>query len=168
MKNLISSFLITLACFLIVSVQTQAQKFYSIATVTNQPVSVSITQQPQSQNICLDKDVTFSITAAGTTPITYQWLKNGSEISGATSSSYTINNVATADEGYYFSCEVTNLCRTIESDSAELKVIDLTVSLGEDKIFCNDTSHQLHAIATTNHATESGHPAICMESGYRT
>ena len=56
----------------------------------NTPPSISI--PPVSQTICAGQSVTFSVTAAGTSPA-YQWRKNGVNIGGATGSSYTINPV---------------------------------------------------------------------------
>jgi hypothetical protein len=61
-----------------------------------------ITSQPTSQVVCPNTSgsVTFTVTATGAGPI-YQWRKNGIDIPGATSASYTINNVVTADAGAY-------------------------------------------------------------------
>jgi uncharacterized protein (TIGR02145 family) len=64
-------------------------------------VAPSITTQPQPQNVTAGQSVTFSVIATGTAPLTYQWLLNGTAISGATSSSYTIPNVQAANAGTY-------------------------------------------------------------------
>jgi hypothetical protein len=61
----------------------------------------SITTQPASQTALLEASVTFSVTANGTTPLSYQWRLNGNNISGATSSSLTIPSVQTTDAGTY-------------------------------------------------------------------
>jgi hypothetical protein len=44
---------------------------------------------------------TFSVTASGTAPLTYQWTKDGAPVSGATSSSYSISDVQAANVGTY-------------------------------------------------------------------
>ena len=62
--------------------------------------AVVITAQPASQTLCSGSNATFSVTATGT-GLTYQWQKGGVNIPGATSSTYTINNVTTADAGNY-------------------------------------------------------------------
>src|SRR5450759_4701550 len=49
----------------------------------------SITTQPTSQTVTAGQTATFSVTASGTAPLSYQWQKNGTAISGATSASYT-------------------------------------------------------------------------------
>src|ERR1017187_6948686 len=50
----------------------------------------SITTQPASQTVTAGLAATFSVTASGTAPLSYQWWRNGTAISGATSASYTI------------------------------------------------------------------------------
>src|SRR5262249_40302744 len=53
----------------------------------------SISTQPLSQTVNPGSNVTFSVVAAGSTPLTYQWLFNSATISGATSTTYTKSNV---------------------------------------------------------------------------
>jgi hypothetical protein len=50
---------------------------------------------------------TFSVTAEGTLPLSYQWLSNTVPITGATSTSLTISNVTTSSSATY-SVKVTN------------------------------------------------------------
>jgi kumamolisin len=58
--------------------------------------------QPVAQNAAVGQSITFSISVTGSGgPFTYQWLKNGIIISGATNSSYTIGSVASTDAGNY-------------------------------------------------------------------
>jgi hypothetical protein len=66
------------------------------AVTTNSPaVTPTIEPQPISQSIVFGQSVTFSIGASKTDNgvLSYQWQKAGSNISGATSSSYSIANV---------------------------------------------------------------------------
>ena len=72
----------------------------AVLTVTT-TVAPSITTQPQSQTVAAGQSVTFSVSATGTAPLSYQWYKDGATISGATSSSYSISNVQTANAGTY-------------------------------------------------------------------
>jgi murein DD-endopeptidase MepM/ murein hydrolase activator NlpD len=69
---------------------------------------VYVTQQPQNQYVNEGQTATFSVSAGGTTPFTYQWRKNGAVLLGATSSSYTTSNLDISDDGDYYSCQVTN------------------------------------------------------------
>ena len=64
-------------------------------------VPPTITTHPSSQSVTPGASVTFSVVAAGTAPLNYQWRKNGANISGATTSSYTLSNVQTGDAGSY-------------------------------------------------------------------
>jgi glucose/arabinose dehydrogenase len=80
-----------------------------------------ITNQPQSQTISQGNAVTFTVTATGTNPLSYQWRKNGVSIAGATNSSFTIANVAPGDAGQY-SVVVTNSAGTATSNNAALTV----------------------------------------------
>ena len=99
----------------------------SLATVTV-IVPPNIATQPLSQTLNAGTLTVFNITATGTAPLSYSWLKNGSaivsggKISGATSSSLTIASVAAADVGSY-SAIVTNSAGTATSASAVLTVI---------------------------------------------
>ncbi len=128
---------------------------HSIATVSGQPYTASITTQPQTQNKCLGSSVAFSISATGTAPVTFQWKKDGIDISGATSNTYTKSILTLADKGIY-TCEVTNLCRSVLSDNAELKVIQLSANAGTDTRICNGQSTTLSASCSSNHPAESG------------
>jgi hypothetical protein len=61
----------------------------------------AIITQPLAQVITVGGPVTFSVTASGTGPFTYQWLKNNVAISGATGATYSIASVAAGDAGNY-------------------------------------------------------------------
>lgn len=91
-------------------------------TVNPDPVAPSITSQPASQTITAGQTATFSVSASGTAPLSYQWEKNGTAISGATSSSYTTPAETTSDSGKLFSVVVSNSAGTATSNSAALTV----------------------------------------------
>jgi hypothetical protein len=93
----------------------------SAAATLTVNVAPSITVQPQPQTVCSGGSATFTVTATGTPAPTYQWRKNGVNIGGATSSSYTINPVGTGDAAAY-SCVVTNSCGSVTSEAAILTV----------------------------------------------
>ena len=61
----------------------------------------SITAQPTSQTVVNGNTATFSVTAEGTPPLSYQWYYNGSAISGATAANYSISGVTASNEGNY-------------------------------------------------------------------
>ncbi|MFN0103455.1 MAG: PQQ-dependent sugar dehydrogenase [Bryobacteraceae bacterium] len=81
-----------------------------------------IVTQPLSQTIPAGLPVTFSVTASGTAPLTYQWQRDNVPIAGATSPSYTIASVTPADSGAQFRCVVSNAFGSATSDAAILTV----------------------------------------------
>ena len=80
-----------------------------------------ITSQPQSLTVTQGSPATFSVTATGTAPLSYQWRKNSVNIPGANSAAYTIFATVEADEGLY-SVVVSNAAGTATSNSASLTV----------------------------------------------
>jgi len=91
-------------------------------TVTAAPVAPSITSQPTSQSVTAGQTATFSVTATGTAPLSYQWQKNGVAISGATSSTYTTPATTSSDNGAQFAVTVTNSVGTVTSNTVALTV----------------------------------------------
>jgi sugar lactone lactonase YvrE len=64
------------------------------------PGAATFTTQPVSQSVAVGQSVTFSVGASGS-GLSYQWQKNGANISGATSASYTIASPQAADAASY-------------------------------------------------------------------
>jgi hypothetical protein len=91
-------------------------------TVTGTPVAPSITTQPASKTVTVGQTATFTVTATGTATLTYQWQKDGTAISGATSASYTTSATTTSDNGAQFTVTVTNSLGNVTSNAATLTV----------------------------------------------
>jgi len=91
-------------------------------SVTAPAIAPSITTQPTDQSITSGQTATFSVVAGGTAPLSYQWQKNGTAISGATSASYTTPTETTADSGATFAVVVSNSAGSATSRSAKLNV----------------------------------------------
>lgn len=51
---------------------------------------------------------TFSVVAAGSSPLSYQWRLNGANLNGANGTALTLTNVQLAQSGSY-TAQVTNL-----------------------------------------------------------
>jgi len=79
-----------------------------------------ITLQPRSKTVIVGQSVTFTVTATGNPVPTYQWRKNGTNIS-ATSDSFTISSVQLSDAGTY-SVVVSNSKGSDTSNGAVLTV----------------------------------------------
>src|SRR5439155_13596111 len=64
-------------------------------------IHVTFLRQPQSTNVYEGQIAAFSVSATliPNNPVTYQWQRNGVNIPGATSTSYTITNALLSDSG---------------------------------------------------------------------
>jgi hypothetical protein len=83
----------------------------------------SITTQPIGRNACSGTPVSFSLVTGGSAP-TFQWRKDGVNISGATAATLTVASASATDAGNY-DCVATNACGTITSSVATLTVTPL-------------------------------------------
>jgi hypothetical protein len=100
---------------------------YNAGSAGKCPVPV-ITSQPRGQVGYWGKSVTLTVTTAGTAPLSYQWLQNGTPIQGATGSSLVLTNLQLTNAGNY-SVVVTNAYGSATSGNAYLTVNPAGVSL---------------------------------------
>jgi hypothetical protein len=91
-------------------------------TVTTAAVVPTITAQPANRTVTAGQTATFSVVASGIVPLTYQWQRNGANIGGATSSSYTTLGTTSSDNGATFRVVVSNSAGRTTSNSATLTV----------------------------------------------
>src|SRR5439155_1655451 len=84
--------------------------------------SPTMSSQPVSQTVTAPAAASFSVTASGNPAPSYQWQKNGGNISGATSASYTTPSTSSADSGSTYQVVVTNSVGSVTSNSASLTV----------------------------------------------
>ena len=87
----------------------------------------TISAQAENQSVVTGETATFKVVATGSA-LTYQWKKNGTDISGATSSSYTTPPTSIADSGTAFSVSVSNSAGSVSSSAATLTVLDTAVA----------------------------------------
>lgn len=102
------------------------------ATLTVTVVPPSITQQPVGKAVVTGAAVTFSVTAAGSAPLSYQWSKDGAALSGATGADLPLPAVTMGDAGTY-KVLVSNAAGQVQSDGAVLTValastLDLSIA----------------------------------------
>jgi hypothetical protein len=112
------------ASFAVVVSNTAGTVTSAAATLTVNPAAVAptITTQPGNQTVTAGQTATFTVVAAGTAPLSYQWQKNGANIAGATSTSYTTPVTTTGDSGTSFAVVVSNTAGTVTSAAATLTV----------------------------------------------
>lgn len=116
-------------------------------------IAPTITTNPVTQSGTAGGNITFTVVASGTS-LTYQWKKDGVNISLATSSSYTITGTVTGDSGVY-SCVVSNGCGTATSTGATLTIsaaaLNFTIGWSASDPFVNTST----ALTITNSQTVS-------------
>ena len=85
-------------------------------------VPVTITRQPQSLVLSAGSPAVFTVAAAGTAPLSYQWQVNGAGIAGATNDTLTLGSVAPGNAGDYV-VVVSNVVGPERSSDAQLAVL---------------------------------------------
>ena len=85
---------------------------------------VSFVEQPDDATVRAGQRATFAVGVAATsTPVTYQWLRDGGSIAGATGPGYETSPTVASDDGARFSVRVCNDRVCVLSDSAVLTVV---------------------------------------------
>ena len=79
----------------------------SSVTVNVTAYPVTITMEPTNETVFQNYETTFSMIATGSPPISYQWSGNGTPISGATGTNYSLT-ATMANNGEVFSCQASN------------------------------------------------------------
>lgn len=102
------------------------QALYGSTTVAA-AVAPVITAPPASRTIVAGQSTTFAVTATGTAPLTYQWLKAGVPLNGATGSSFTLAAATSSDAGTY-AVTVANSAGSVTSAPATLTVTTATTT----------------------------------------
>lgn len=93
------------------------------AALTVNAVTV-ITTQPAAQTVCAGTSASFTVAATGTN-LSYQWRKGGTNITGATNTTYSIPNTTATDAGNY-DVVVTGTCGAQTSNAVSLTVNAVT------------------------------------------
>jgi hypothetical protein len=82
----------------------------------------TITTQPVSQTVTAGQAATFTVVAAGSPTLTYQWQRNHANITGAAAATYSTPATSTSDSGATFDVIVTNSAGSVTSASVALTV----------------------------------------------
>jgi hypothetical protein len=133
-------------------------------TVTVIAEPTAITMHPTAQSICLGSQATFSVTATGAN-LTYQWRKGGTDIGGATSSSFTIPAVVAGDAGSY-DVVVTGLNGVLTSQPAALTVhVPATISSQPSNQTVDSGSTAIFTAAATGTPTPTVQWQVSTDGG---
>jgi hypothetical protein len=116
------------------------------------PGTPVILTSPRDTTVVAGSQAAFQVLASGTAPLSFQWFFNGSEISGAIASSFTLQNVQPGSAGRY-SVRVSNALGSVVSEEAGLTVLippvitsqpqRQTVVAGADVVFDVSISSEL-------------------------
>lgn len=98
---------------------------YGAAYGPNTPPQITSQPKPGTNYVTLTS--TFSVSAFGTIPLSYQWKKNGVDIPGATASQYTVANISAGD-GAEYTVVVSNPVSSLTSNPARLSVLPVPTS----------------------------------------
>jgi hypothetical protein len=97
-------------------------------------IAPDITTQPTNVTLAPGQTAQFHVQSTGDPTLTYQWQYNGinlpgnSRITGTNTTTLTITDVGTGDDGYY-RCVVTNLYGSVTSTGAVLTVVSPPLSV---------------------------------------
>ncbi len=119
----------------------------SFTTLTSTVVSpASISTQPANQTVKVGSAATFSVIAAGTPTLTYQWRKGTVNINGATLASYTTPAAVIGDNGSLYSVVINNgAMQPVTSANAILTVQPVTQIVSNSQRLHD--SHSIHGEA---------------------
>jgi hypothetical protein len=108
-----------------VRIYNRALRTNEVQTLYSTAGSLALTfyAQPQNASAYVGDAVTFTAQADGSDPLTYQWKKNGVNITGATNTSLTVNNVQLSDNSSSYSLLISNGSGSLLSSGAVLSVI---------------------------------------------
>jgi len=94
---------------------------YTITVTGSSNTAPAFTTQPASQSVTVGAAVTFTAAATGSPAPTFQWQKDGTNIAGATSTSYSIASASAGDAGSY-TIIASNSAGSVTSNAASLTV----------------------------------------------
>ena len=127
----------------------------------------SITGQPQNKKVTAGETAEFSVTAtAGSETPTYQWQQstdsgsNWTDISGATSASYTINSATISMSGYQYRCVVKSASGvsvisqaatlTVQAKPAPVSVTGVSLDKATLELYTGDTATLTATVQPSN------------------
>lgn len=128
--------------------------------LNNTDIAVALLSEPSDRISEESGPVSFKVTVAGSTPIWFQWLRNGAPINGETNASLAFTAVA-GDNGAKYSCVVSNTVgaavASVTSKAATLTVKNDTVTLKHRYSF-NEPAGSVEV-----QDTEGGAPALLVK-----
>ncbi len=119
--------------------------------VVNCSTPTTFTVPPADQSVAPGATITVNALVAGTSPISYQWYRNGAILLGATNATYTKLNAVSSDSGLY-TLAVDNCAVLPNSASAVVSVADNPYVI----------------VGLTNHFWKYNQAGVCLDASWRT
>jgi len=101
----------------------------NLAALTVTPIALSISSQPKASSVADGGTLSLAVVASGSGPISYQWLRDGSVIAGATEASYTTPQLSLKDDQARYQVMLSNPAGTLGSEVLTLQVTPVPVTI---------------------------------------
>ncbi len=86
------------------------------------PAPPAVTLNPKNASVLAGQPASFSVSASGLAPVTYQWTRDDKEIPAAKDSVYQLSAARRADSAATFACRIANAGGSVTSSPARLFV----------------------------------------------
>lgn len=115
------------------TIEIQADTAYTIGSPAAAEITIedtdeifapAIEQEPADQTVYAGQSATFSLTASGSAPLSYQWRKNGSDMPAADSPDLQTPILSLADNLSEYQCVVSNTAGSDTSRAAVVEVLE--------------------------------------------
>jgi hypothetical protein len=117
-----------------VAVSTACGLATSNGAIVTVKEATAITQQPsRTIDVQVGQPLTITLAATGAGTLQYQWFKDGTQIAGEVTPTYTKNAAELTDAGAYW-CRVTSECGELISDTTTVTTRPSTTSVDGDVI----------------------------------
>src|SRR5262249_47736214 len=123
---------------------------------------LQITQQPTNQTVALGQTATFTVTATGSAPLSYQWQANGTNLTdggnifGSTSNDLTISNVSAANPGTYLVNITDATGSSVTSSNAILSLLNCSPPPSGLVSWWSGDGNALDIVGTNNGTAQGG------------
>ena len=146
-------------------VSTAVASRVAVLTVISTPVTIIDSAQPADQTVVEGGSVSFTVAAAGSAPLSYQWFKGLDAIPDATAATYTIPNASVGDAGGYrvvvsnplpSSATSRSARLTVTSDRTPPSIMSVVASVNRVIITFSEPVDATSAGLTANYAISGG------------
>src|ERR1700723_1697550 len=103
------------------------------------PTAPTISSQPSAQTVTAGQTATFTVSASGTAPLTYQWFLNSAAV-GTNSNTFSIMQTRASDNGAQIFVTVSNTAGMVNSNTVTLTVNPVQASTANVLTFHNDVA----------------------------